>query len=238
MRTLIEGYRWFSHKNVGGLIKEQVKRNATRINEVWAPDCYGAPIESYENYFRSILEGKSIVDLVRQKPSPVVIDLMGPSDTLVSLFEKIPDKLKFGLALSFLDMRDGNKKERDKKIGIEQLKGDILKKSTWKEIEKILDGKKADLIMQRALAGLLHIPLNGKLYALLLRRAWNLLSDNQGVFLIQFPFGSKSVLEDKGVEVFDWITLIRENGIDVVYSSNALKLTKSPNSPKKLPFLK
>lgn len=58
---------------------------------------------------------------------------MGPSDTIASLFKKLPeDKPKFGLAISLKDKRSRRKVKRDEKLNIQQVAGDITKSSTWK----------------------------------------------------------------------------------------------------------
>lgn len=117
---------------------------------------------------------------------------MGPSDTIASLFEKLPeDKSKIGIAVTLGERRDLKQTERDTRLGIVQIAGDITKPSTWEQIESRLYGRKADLIMERAVGGFSDIPDNEKLYAILVNKAWKLLNDQNGMLLAQVPDDSK-----------------------------------------------
>lgn len=96
---------------------------------------YGTDIEDYQETFSEVLGGMSIVDFIRSRRSPVVIDLMAPSQTLVSLFEHTP-KPELGLAVSLEDLRGNGEKRRDRQLNVHQLAGDITQSSTWKMIDR------------------------------------------------------------------------------------------------------
>lgn len=223
-------------------IREATKTNSYAQNEIKA--VVNSPIEDYEKNFRKLLRNnifdrpKHIIDLIKQKPSPVVIDLMAPSGTLASLFEKVADKPKFGLAASLFDSRNDSQKERDEKLGIKQLSGDIMLSQTWDKIENLLGGRKADLIMERAYGGF-SIAISEKLYAILLNKAWKLLDDKNGTLLIQVP-----PVEADSVSMGNWIKYLSKVGVNCKvdrYKGGGianLKLVKAPDSPKELPFLK
>ena len=197
---------------------------------------YGSLPQEYTKCFKSVLEGKTIEDLVNDKRSPVVIDLMSPSETLYYLFKWHPQIPDLGIAVSLLDKRQDWEKERDEKLGIKLVAGDIMKAATWKKIKETLSGKKADLIMERALAGMDYILKNEKMFAILLNQSWKLLNDN-GIFLAQLPTGLHG-LEEKGqMRIHEWINMIKKMGINIVHDGPTLKLTKTPNSPENLPFL-
>lgn len=210
---------------------------------------YGSDISSYQKWFDRVLQGNTIVGFIDRKPSPIVIDLMSPSDTLASLFEKLPgDKPKFGLALSLGDRRDLRQKERDDRLNIEQIAGDITQPSTWKEIQSRLHGRNADLIMERAGAGLNSIPDNKKLYSILINKAWRLLSDQVGMLLAEVTYE-----ENDRHRIKEWTEFLKGKGINAVYDVTkdttkststipliyaCIKLMKTPDSLKDLPFLK
>ncbi len=240
MASLAETKLSIIQQSLSSQIRCQIDKNKQMllpINDNWT--CYGSPIEAYEDEFKPVLDSENIVDLVKKKSSPVVIDLMAPSDTLASLFRKIPHKSKFGIALSYIDRRSTNKFKRDEKLGIKQLAGDILGVTTWKEIEETLNGRKADLIMERAIGGKMTITSNVRVHAVLLNRVWKLLSNDYGILLVEMPScGNNFLLNNKIRNLSDWLSLLKEKEIGVVCAGNGtMKLTKTPNSPKELPFL-
>lgn len=229
----------------------QEKEDDKRENLGWG--IYGSEISDYARSFQDVLEGRGILDIIKQKQAPVVVDLMGPSGTLASLFKIIKNKDKFGLAVSLADERSEKQLKRDRDLGIIQIAGDITKGATWRRIESALYGRKADLLMERALEGLLYLPLNDKLCAILLNKAWKLLSDNQGTLLAEVPLGEEGLViaEKQGQKIEGWVSFLKKNGINAIYSSSDikhggtflgvvsgyLKLVKTPDSPKNLPFL-
>lgn len=202
---------------------------------------YGQDIEMYESEFSGVLNG-SISDVLKDRTFPVVIDLMAPSRTIATLFEKFPDKPKLGLAVSLDDLRSDQQKAIDKGLSVEQIAGDILRSSTWNEIEKKLQGHKADLVMERALAGFNCIPSYPRLYAMLLNKAWDLLSKANGILLFQGPF-RKEIDQKTDTIIYQWINNLLNSGISVMIDSlldndhHYIKIVKTPNSPEKLPFL-
>jgi hypothetical protein len=244
-------------------IKDQIKINQERGDREshrgkgWR--AYGEGIGSYQTSFSEILGGKSIVDLLKDKKDIVVVDLMGPSGTLDSLFMRLGNKVKkHGVAVSLEDRRSFIRKKVDRALNVEQLPGDILRSSTWKRLEERLGGRKADLIMQRARAGLACIPNDENLHAMLLNRAWDLLSENNGVLMVQAAT-VWSRWETKNIETtIDTYRIMADtfklNDIDasVGYSLmfpkwlrflddleySAIRLVKTSQSPEKLPFSK
>lgn len=81
------------------------KRNLTPLRKT-AGDYYGfmnSSISSYEESFKFVLQGKTIADLIRTRPAPIVIDLMAPPGTVHDLLSEFPNGR--GLAVSLLDHR-------------------------------------------------------------------------------------------------------------------------------------
>lgn len=197
-------------------VKKDHRRGLFKKTESWW--YYGRHIKEYQEEFRGILGGDEIVNIVRDRPSPVVIDFMGLSDTLASLFKKLPkEKPRFWLAISLEDKRNKRKRKRDNMLNIEQLAGDITEASTWREINARLQGRKADLIMERATMGLAYIPIHPKFYSIAINKAWQMLSEQGGMILAQVP--SSEMLHSHNIPFKKWIEYLRENGIDASYKS-------------------
>lgn len=195
---------------------------------------YNSPISDYEQYFTRVLNGGSIVEHVDKYQNPVVIDVMSPTGTLFDLFSKFPYKDKSGIAVSLEDIRSDAEKERDAQLGIVQVTGDITLPCTWKKIDEQLDGRKADLIMERSLGGIYNLPKDAGTYIILLQRAWNLLAE-KGVMLLQTPI--KRELIEVGLSVNRWVELLREYKIDARFDDlNTIFLRRSSTSPVHLPF--
>lgn len=212
---------------------------------------YDSSIESYERSFESVLKGKKIVDILSEKESPVVLDLMAPPGTLDSLFKKLPkEKKRFGLAVTLKDLRTSEAKEEDRSIGVEQIAGDILTVGVWNNIEKKLAGRKADLIMERAQQGLVEMYFKSprvdskKFMAYLFKKLWTLLSPNNGVLLLQvFPDNLMRIMsKNLGIDIADWVAKLNSQKINAVFDRDevfkdwSLMLTKTPESPRELPL--
>lgn len=232
-------------------IRENNKRllsQGTGLDQAYS--VYDKSIFEYQNDFNKILQEESIVYFVNEKPSPVVIDFMGPSNAIAILFSRLslfsPDKTKFGLAISLEDRRSKGQVERDEKLNIQQLAGNIMEASTWRRVKDALQGRTADLIMERAAGGLKHIPVHEKFYAIAINKAWQMLSNQNGMLLVEIP--EEHILQDYNIRIREWIEYLKEKGIDSTYVSandfhdynntGSIKLIRKPDSPKDLPFLK
>lgn len=182
--------------------------------------------------FRGVLFGRSIGSFARGKTAPVVLDIMSPSDTIRDLFKDVKDGNKLGIAVSLSDRRSKFRKQADRKLGIEQIAGDLMKSSTWNEIDKKLNGRKVDLIMERGELGLRYVPDSPKFLAIIVSKLWNLLSFENGTALLQL--GNCDVIKS-------WLNLLSERNIDAYFnvgiSGSVLRIDKTLTSPAKLPFL-
>lgn len=203
---------------------------------------YESLIGSYDETFHLAL-GTSIISFIKKRKAPVIVDLMAPTFTLMYLLTHVSDKNKFGLAVSLTDERGRMRKWMDKYEHVQQVAGDIMSSSTWRDIDDVMQGRKADLIMERALGGLDILPRHPKLYAILLNKAWQVLSDKEGIMLLQTQHNA--ALLETGINIQDFINNLKTEGINVeLFGLDAgtpnkrlvLKLVKTPGSPKKLPF--
>ncbi|MEK7450937.1 MAG: hypothetical protein AAB662_03320 [Patescibacteria group bacterium] len=194
---------------------------------------YGSPIEDYEDVFKVLLPYASIKSFVSQKPSPVVLDLMAPADTLRSLFKDLKQENKLGVAVSLSDLRSVRRKKADTNLGIHQIAGDITRSSTWDTIGVELKGKKADLVMERAGLGLLYVPNTLRFYAIMISKMWNFVTSDNGMILVEVRYNK--ILEQ-------WVEHLSMKGISASYAfcgwHPVIRINKSPNSPIKLPFLR
>jgi hypothetical protein len=139
-------------------IKEN-KINGDRTSfdrDMW--NAYGSEMSSYNASFEEVLEGTCIQDLVRDISPLVMVDIMGPSATTRKLFETFPNKEKLGIAVTLEDLRDVDARAADERNNIYQINADILKSSTWREIENKLAGCKANLVTARPLGGFMCLP--------------------------------------------------------------------------------
>jgi hypothetical protein len=224
-----------------GMIARQIRRNKLRGDlfgyngNMWT--VYGTSIDSYEDSFQGILNGRHIKDLLKDKEDPVVIDLMAPSGTLVNLFRQLQNKKSLGLAVTLEDLRDDDEKERDAKLNIIQISADILKPSTWKTIEKQLQGRKADLIMTRPVAGYKCIPRDQRLYSVFLNKTWGHLRLDGGIIMAVIPLG----LESQAKKMLNEFEKGSKIGVIMGASDDyycSMMIGRTPDSPEKLPFPK
>lgn len=201
---------------------------------------YNQDISRYEHYFKPVLKPDTIVDFVRRRSPPVtIIDLMAPSSALNSLFQQIPDTPKLGISVSLEDWRNDQEKDQNSQLNIHHLQGDIMKSSTWQAIDEVLKGQKADLIIEKGQLGLQFIPINKKLYFILINKAWRILSRHNGILLAETPHHLLHYHEE--IPMKQWIRLLNKNGIAASYNSDydagLLKIIKNPDSPEDLPSI-
>jgi|WetSurMetagenome_2_1015567.scaffolds.fasta_scaffold05688_7 hypothetical protein len=237
-------------------IRNQIRENKRDFPEQYSDGFWelnNSSIEDYKKRF-SRVGGEDIDRLVRNAPSPVAIDFFSGSEALAGVFGKIPDKKqKLGVVVSLHDIRDEKAKERDEKLGIKQVVGDVLRSGTWQKIKKELGGRKADLIMESGGGGLCFLPLNRHLYSTLVKRTWDLLSSNNGTVFLQVPhkfdpeLGHYENERDpaKGV-IWDWLKHLSYKKITSSYRplvnpnmgnyGGILKLVRSPKSPEEFPM--
>lgn len=197
-------------------------------------DTYDSSVQSYQISFRKVLEGKDILSWAQSKDTLTVVDLMSSSEAIASIFTSLPsDKPKFGLAVSLEDVRSDLQKERDGRLNIEKLDGDIILPSTWRKIEKKLAGRRADLIVERAQGGILTLPRDSGFYEFTMGRMWKMLNEG-GMLLLETPYLCNFSMP---ADISQWARLLMINNINAIFDDYAMKLVKTPDSPEKLPFL-
>ncbi len=209
---------------------------------------HNEPISSYEESFAKVLEGRSIADLIRTRPIPIVIDLMAPPGTVNELLSTFPSGR--GLAVSIPDHDTKALPEEDQLAYDSQLvkwiPKDITQADTWKEVQAWLQGDKAHLIMERGMGALRHLPMHKLIYGILVNKSWANLDPNGGILLFETP--NKASLAQNGIDIDAWIKVLK-NAVDTRYdpgkwaSSNPqletgkIMITRTPNSPAVLPAI-
>ena len=199
-----------------------------------------SPVTEYERTFAQVLQGKKLVDLIKNRSVPVVIDLLSPPGTVYELL--LPFSEGRGLAVSLPD--HDIQKEFEHTYGADNVKWlheDVTRSKTWVDIKKWLKGDKADLIMERGKGGLGSLPENSMFYQDLLNKAWGNLSTESGILLFELP--PKTFLLHKGIPIDDWVKKLQEKNIDVKYddggytaNTGKIMITRTLQSPTTLPL--
>jgi hypothetical protein len=220
-------------------IREQIDLNKKRGDrESYNGDkwmSYGRDISVYQQSYDCVLHGVPISEFLKDKPFILALDFMGPSEALRTLFGRFfPDKPKFGLAISLEDQRSVGEKNEDISLNIKQMAGDMVQPSIWKKIKKELpEGYKANLIMERALAGFDCFPKDPRLFAIILNEVWDLLGRDRDILLAGVP----SYMTCEAVNMVDNFKKYNlEASIGQAKRYYYIKLIKTPDSPEKLPF--
>lgn len=103
--------------------KRRMAQSKMEEKDYWP--MYGSPIKSYDESFKASLNAGSLINFLKDRPDPVVIDLMAPTDTIIDLFEHLPRGPKMGIAVSLVDRRKRSRIKHETSMGITQISGDI-----------------------------------------------------------------------------------------------------------------
>jgi len=149
------------------------------------------------------------------------------------------------VGVTLIDHRDHEKTNepfgKDSEINHKVLEGNIFDSSTYKSLNKILENKKVDLIMERMGRGLEFVPIEPYSVSRILEVWYELLNEG-GVMFIQVPVEFNYLLKA-------WIKKIEEEFKDVIKieykigyndcnnSCSAFCLRKLAGAPNKLPLL-
>ena len=121
------------------------------------------------------------------------------------------------------------------------IEGNILDDHLYTDLNKWLEGKKVDLILERMIAGMDHIPADPYTISKIMSRWYELLDEN-GILFVQVP----PVLHD---QLPAWVEMIQEKYGDVLevqikngheqfeLAFDLLRIHKLPGAPEKLPLL-
>jgi len=202
-------------------------------------------IESYDNSFGSVLgRREKIADMIKRKRDPVVIDFMAHPATVKSLLKEARARGGVGMAVNY----SGNRTVTHYKAGaysIINISGDIALRGTWRDVESVLEGRRANLIMERAIMGMENVPNHKIFYVSVLNRAWRILEPNGGTLLFETPTrGELAQAGISGEDLMRWADALEKARIGAALKEDEctlrwhVRLTRHPNSPNELPQLK
>jgi len=197
----------------------------------------------YQKAFDNVLHGRLIHDSIlartMRSQQAFAMDLMGYGTAL-----DMP--MTGGLAVSLSDKRLVTQQQRDSQKNIGHISGDVLKSTTWVEIEEWIKKNNTQdqgfhLIMCRPIRGIRHLTDRPEVHSVLLQRAWNVLSPDRGVLLTQTHTADSPYLPQ-------WIDILNatpgihadfhipdHNQEEIYDTLPTLKLTRLPDAPEKLP---
>ncbi len=185
-------------------------------------------VQDYQNTFTRL--EISLVEHIRNRKSPVVIDLLSSPTAVRELLLSTTDSKTTGISVALGDHRNEALHRIDDRLGIHHVVGDLSKPATWKEVEKNLNGRKADLILERGYAGVAYLPHHAGYYLSAIDKVWDMLTSNNGIFLADTM---QSFLSHD--RIVDWILFLQNQGIDAKYGANSLMIERHSDSPNSLP---
>ncbi len=211
-------------------------------DHMWGQNGNGYKI--YEHSFKPVLQGETLPSLIAGNPNPVVVDLMGPSTMLYTLFKTLPPEVHpTGFSLALTDLRRNPKSiDKDTELNITHVVGDIHAKDTWQALthamEQKLGDKKADLVVSRALGGLSQIAVDDDMHAIIMDKIWKITADG-GVIILQLPhtYSPHTKFEDKALRL---LADLREQGAETRFDNQGsfplVYVRKPLNSSNNLNF--
>ncbi len=156
-----------------------------------------------------------ILDRLKLKDEPIVIDLLSGPAAVRSIGKYLRPKSFRGLAVGFHDPRTPEKAERDTREGITFLSGTLNDPATWEKIDEWLKGDKADFVMSRGAGGLKFLPTNLGFTSKAIEKIWETLNSTDGTTILQIP-PAKS-LQVNGIPVNKWVQKLDSAGVSHRY---------------------
>lgn len=188
---------------------------------------YGRDHVSYESSFRPF--HFSFGEFLKERDKPIVVDLLAPTNALRGLFRDLGKDGARGIAVSLSDQRTPREKRTDESLGVSHVSGDLSAIATWNKLEEELGEQKADLIVERGIAGCNFLPKNELYLLFAMRRIWKMLSSDSGVFIGQsYHFNYDFISE--------WIRKARSVNVDAKHSNGIFRIVKHEDSPATLPY--
>lgn len=164
-----------------------------------------------------------IMNRLKQKDSPIVIDLLSGPAAVRSIGKFLRPKSFKGLAVGFHDPRTPEKAEKDAQRGITFISGALNDPSTWEKIDEWLKGEKADFIVSRGAGGLKFLPTNLGFTSQAIEKVWNTLNQTDGTTILQIP-PSRS-LQVNGIPINKWTQRLDAAGVGNRYVDSYESIT-------------
>lgn len=240
--TAIAEARVLRNQVLRPLVSSNSDRTFGNAYEYWPS--FGRNIDKYlEDFFR-IVDRTELLHHLGSLPKVVAVDFCSGPQALESLFYSLPQLEHLGVSVGLTDAREERQRQKHEASNIHHIAGDILDTRTWSKLRRSLSGQKADLIVETAMGALVGkkigtLPLDKRAFALMINRAWNLLTENNGTMLLEVP--RRPVFDELGIDMVAQSLVLNEAGVifksDITYFDGFVRLTKTPDSPKRLPLL-
>lgn len=201
---------------------------------------YNSPVDNYNQSFWQALGG-GLVEFLADRDHLVVLDLMSSPSALRDLSQKLKGATMRGISVSLEDHRPEGLVSKDENSGLTHIVGDLTYRHTWTLIEEALAGEQADLILERAVAGLDIFPRHPVFMLSCTRRLWRMLRNEGGTLLAQVPSNDFKHKPFLFKHLDEWVKWLQEQGIDasihpdIVNFYRILKITRHPSNPPKFP---
>jgi hypothetical protein len=225
----LSGYREARERSSRLTAGSLITIGGVTTEEPWRID--KSPIESYDATFKGVLpRGRKIKDLLPLTGGICVVDLMASTTAVRDL---LTGREGVGYAMRLVDGRTEEEKAADNALGIRLLSKDITSRRALKELGDIMGGQRANVVMARPLGGALNLPKHVVFYRSLINDIWDLLAEG-GTALLETP--SPRYMRQIGIDLQRWGTELENSGVEVQRTSLMLRLTRTPDSPDKLPM--
>ncbi|MES2930911.1 MAG: hypothetical protein V4665_03965 [Patescibacteria group bacterium] len=186
-------------------------------------------------------------NLAEKKGHAVGIEFGGLGYNLFAGFDR--GFFKKSLGVTLVDHRMDSWKQQDEKIAEEKkldhtvVEGNILSPDLYKNLEKKLDKKKADLVIERMFRGLEFMPQEPYEIGKVLQKWYSMLNEN-GMMFVQVPVVFNNLLEKWGLMIqkgYGHVIELRykkgKYDMGRVDDPSVFILKKLKGAPEKLPFL-
>lgn len=150
-------------------------------------------IADYDATFYDLLHGRSLADLMGERAEqtgrpPVVVDLLSSPAALRSMAAVLGHQHGTtieGISVALTDKRLTEQRNRDTMQGIQHVAGDVVQGQTRRQFRHALDGRTADLVIERGIMGLAFLPDHPQFYAFALDAIWSVLHRDGGQMFVQ-----------------------------------------------------
>jgi len=176
-------------------------------------------------------------DLKETKGSNIGVEVGGIGNNLFRGFSKDFFKKTYGITL--IEHRTEEEKRKDENLNSslgmnhKVLEGNLLSKNIYNTLEKELNNKKVNFIIERMIGGHDTIPNDFDIISKPLKLWYRILEEN-GIILMEIPPISYGLIQN-------WVEMIEEiykSKLEVKFYNNVIRLKKLKDAPKELPVLK
>lgn len=176
---------------------------------------------------------KLVSDLCVQGITPFGLDVGSDTSALRSL--DIP-----GVAIGLGETRTQEMIEEDLKHNRYFVKGDVLRRSTWRKLHEVMRAHEITegfpLVLEVADGGLTKITGDPNVHFNLAQEMWSVLNPNGGRMFLQMRNNDKFFLSSYPlINNLNWITFLRESGIKASNTGEGIALARQPENPASLP---